>query len=303
MKHFLHTIQVLLIMAYAFCTIQSCQEDINIDLNDQNQKRLVVDGRITDENKPQKVRLTYTANYFSDQKAPPVLGATVFISEEGTGNEYPMILADSTFGYYTSQVFAGRVGEDYTLHVRDGSNSYTATSLLKQVAQMDSIDYIYHYDNYEERGYYTIRMSAFEPAPIGDIYMFYLYVNDTLYNNKLSRTPYADDLFYNNTYLDTVTIFDLPQEEIIQKTNRIKLFMLSISKAEYDYINAFITETYDNGSIFSGPPANIPSNIINNSGGPDGVGFFGASAVSVGKTTLTKQHDDATNDPDYIRKL
>ena len=282
---------------------QSCQEDININLNDQKLKRLVVEGSVTDENKPHQVRLTYTTSYFEDQLVPPVLNAQVTIEEKGTGINYPLALVDTTYGYYESKSFAGKVGETYILHITDGDNTYEAASKLDHVAQMDSINYKYKYFPRDSRGYYIIRMSAYEPDPVGDIYMFYLYVNDTLYNKKLSSTPSQDDLLYNNKYLANVEIFYLPQEEIIQKTNKIRLVMLSITEEEYKYNNAFINETYNSGSIFSGPPANIPSNVLNISGGPDGVGFFGASAISVGKTMLTKEHDDSTNDPEYTRSL
>ena len=112
-------------------------------------------------------------------------------------------------------------------------------------------------------------------------------------------TSYGDDLVYNNKYLANIEIYYLPQEEIKKDTNQIRLNMLSISKQEQDYNMAFINETYNNGSIFSGPPANIPSNVINTSGGIDGVGFFGASAVSSRETTLIKVHADSTNDPNY----
>ena len=75
--------------------------------------------------------------------------------------------------------------------------------------------------------------------------------------------------------------------------------MLSISEGEYTYNNTFLQETYNNGSVFSGPPANIPSNVKNTSGGVDGVGFFSAASVTSIEFTLAKEHDDSTNNPDY----
>ena len=133
---------------------QSCQEDININLNDQKLKRLVVEGRITDENKPHKVRLTYTTSYFEDQLVPPVLNAQVAIEEKGTGINYPLALVDTTYGYYESGSFAGKVGETYILHITDGDNTYEATSKLDHVAQMDSINYKYKYFPRDSRGYH-----------------------------------------------------------------------------------------------------------------------------------------------------
>jgi hypothetical protein len=97
-----------------------------------------------------------------------------------------------------------------------------------------------------------------------------------------------------------VELIWIPQEEIFLDTNQVRVEMYSISREEFDYNNAFIAESYANGSIFSGPPANIPSNLINSSGGLDGLGFFGASSITELEMILYKQHNDSTNNPDYF---
>ena len=75
--------------------------------------------------------------------------------------------------------------------------------------------------------------------------------------------------------------------------------MISISKEENEFINAFNNESQNGGSIFSGPPANIPSNLKNISGGLEGLGFFGASAKTTKEMILIKKHKSSTNDPNY----
>jgi hypothetical protein len=96
-----------------------------------------------------------------------------------------------------------------------------------------------------------------------------------------------------------VPIAYLAQEEIKLDTNVIRVEMLSISRDEFNFNNAFFNETMGNGSIFSGPPADVPSNLKNLDSDNNGLGFFGASAVVVKDMILIKQHDDSTNDPDY----
>jgi hypothetical protein len=290
-------IPALLFLAMLF----SCQEEINLDLNTPSNQRIVVEGRITNELQHHRIRLSRTLSYFNNQLAPPVLNAEVYIIEEGTGSRFNLSLVNDTMGYYETDMLKGKAGETYSLIVNDGDNSYKATSYLDTVAQIDSINYYYKYYSsvYEKQGFYIIRMSAFEPPPLGQVYMFYMYLNDTLYNNELVDTPYADDQFYNDTYLTNIEIYDIPQEEIKRDTNTFTLKMLSISKEEYNYNNTFLQETFNNGSVFSGPPANIPSNLKNTSGGLDGLGFFGASSVSTKTMMLYKEHNDSTNNPDY----
>lgn len=279
----------------------SCREEISLELNDAETERIVLEGRLTNELIVHSFRLTKTASYFSNERVPPLLEAEVYIIEENSETRYDLALVDDTLGYYETIEFSATIGETYTFNINYDGESYQAASYLDTVPEIDSINYVYEYVSYEEQGYYKIRMSAYEPPPLGDIYMFNIYINDTLFNDQLIMTPYADDLFFNDIYLANIEIMWLPQEEIIFDTNHVFVEMLSISEEEYDYNGAFITETYYSGSIFNGPPANIPSNLECTTGGIDGLGFFGASAVVTSEMILYKEHDDSTNDPDYKR--
>lgn len=279
----------------------ACEEEIPLELNDQEFARLVVEGRITNQEKVHRIRLTRTLSYFDNQPAPVPENAEVYIIEEETGRRIDFTLSDDTLGFFESPSTRGNTGRNYTLHVIDGEETYQATSYLDTVPDMDSINYIYEYFSYFERGFYIIRMSAYEPPPMGDYYMFYIYVNDTLFNKELANTPYETDLLLNDAYISNVELIYLPQEHIISDTNIVRVEMLSISESEYNYNNTFLNETYGNGSIFSGPPANIPSNMKSTSGHIDGLGFFGASAYTSLEMPLYKEHNDNTNSPDYER--
>ncbi len=278
-----------------------CQEEANIPLKDPEYNFIVVEGRITDELKRHTIRLTLTAPYFYNDTVPAITEAEVYLIEENTDTRYDMVLENQKMGYYLTDSISGRIGETYSLNIEYNNELYSASTYLNSVIQMDSIKYEYEYVAYAEQGFYKIKISAFEPPPIGDYYMFNLYINDTLYNDELSKTAYTDDQLFDNTYLNDIDVFWLPQEEIITDTNHVVLEMLSISKEEYYFIEAFIPETYFSGSIFDGPPANIPTNIHCVDCGIDGFGFFGASAVSKLEMTLIKKHDDSTNNPDYKR--
>lgn len=277
----------------------SCQEEINLELNDQETERLIVEGRITNRQTHHAIRLTRSISYFQNELVPPLLEAEVFLTEEETGQRYDMQIFNDTLGIYYTEEFRGIVGNNYSLNVNYNNESWKATSYLDTVPDMDSINYEYEYITYFKQGFYKIRMSAYEPPPLGNIYMFNIFKNDTLYNDELLDTPYQEDLLFNDVYLANIEIMWIPQEEITLDTNIIRIDMLSISREEYNYNNAFIAESYANGSIFSGPPANIPSNLVNISGGLDGLGFFGASSITTLDMLLIKQHNDSTNNPDY----
>ncbi len=277
----------------------SCQEEIDIELNDQENQRIVVEGRITNELKNQRIRLTRTLSYFDNQLAPPVTGAEVYFLEGSTGVRYDLTLTDDSMGYYESELFRGNIDEEYSLIVLDGNDAYKATSYLHPVAELDSIDYYYQYTEFFGlgQGLYNLCISAYEPPPVGNIYMFNIYLNDTLYNKTLAETIYQSDFSFNDSYLSNIAVSYIPQERIYFDTNTVVIEMFSISEDEYDYNTTFLQETYNNGSIFSGPPANIPSNLKSTSSGLDGVGFFGASSVTRKEMILIKEHNDSTNNP------
>jgi hypothetical protein len=279
----------------------SCQEEANIPLKNPDYNFIVVEGRITDEMKRHTIRLTQSAPYFYNDTTPAITNAEVYIIEEGSGTRIDLTLDNQKMGYYMTDPVSGSIGETYTLNIEYNYETYTASSYLDSVLVLDSMKYEYEFVAYAEQGFYKIKVSGFEPPPMGDYYMFKLYVNDSLFNDELIRTAYTDDQLFDNTYLNDIDVFWLPQEEIITDTNHVVLEMLSISKEEFYFIEAFIPETYYNGSIFDGPPANIPTNIACTECDIDGLGFFGASSVFSIDMMLYKEHDESTNDPDYKR--
>jgi hypothetical protein len=279
----------------------SCEEKIDIELNEPDQQRIVVEGRITNELKNHRIRITKTLSYFANQQAPALITDDAYILEEGTGRRINIspYEDEDVNGMYITEEIAGKIGETYTLVLNVGDDIYKASDYMDTITAIDSAGYKYEYSNYFEIGFYLLNISAYEPPPVGHNYMFNIYLNDTLYNDELAETTYVNDLLYNDIYLENIDIYYIPQEEIIDSSYHVRIEMLSISEEEYTYNNTFLQETYNNGSIFSGPPANVPSNLKSTNGGIDGVGFFGAASITSIEFTLIKKHDDSSNNPDY----
>lgn len=279
-------------------TLISCQEEVNIPLKSSDIVRVAVDGRITDEYKNQSVQLTKTIGYLDNVEVPPLLDAKAYILEQGSGNKYALTLVDSVKGIYQTPKFKGIIGETYTFFLDCSIGSFQANAFLDTVSNLDSIKCMYEYNKEFKMGFYKVYLSAYDP-PATNFYRFYVLLNDTLVNYKITDASYTNDELFNGLYMANIEIFDMRQEWVKSKTNILKVEMLSISKEEYDDIGDYISEINGSGSIFSGPSANVPSNLKNTSGGYDGLGFFAASAVSSKEITLLKQHNDSTNDPNF----
>jgi len=284
-----------------FCAIVlfSCEEEVSISTREDLPEKVVVEGRVTNEYKEHLFRLTSTSNYFDTNNINSSNISDAYIIEEGTSKIFSLQKVDTGVGYYKTEPFAGKIGENYNLQLIYKDENYSASAYLNSVAEMDSISYLYVNNIIYGGRVYLIKMSATEPQPAGHIYTFNFYINDTLYNDELRLTSYQEDEFFNGLKLVDLDIAAIPQEEIKLDSNIIRVEMLSISRDEFNFNNAFLTETLGNGSIFSGPPADVPSNIKNNSSDNNGLGFFAASAIDVQEMILIKQHDDSTNDPDY----
>jgi len=279
--------------------VVACEEEITLELNEDENRRIVVEGRLTNELKIQQIRITQTSSYFQHEPTPVPEGIQAYILEEGSGNQYPLTQSNDSASIFETGLMAGRIGENYSLVIEHGDQQYTATSHLDSIVRIDSLMYDYKLESFfgYTFGTYYISIAAYEPPPAGNYYKFDIYINDTLITDDIYESVFANDFMIDGTYLDSTVIYNIPQEWITLDTNRIKVAAISISEDEFTFYMDMMTETFGSGSIFSGPPANISTNIINTSGGTDGVGFFGASARVVKEIIMPMVHDPSTNNP------
>ncbi|MCB0402387.1 MAG: DUF4249 domain-containing protein [Flavobacteriales bacterium] len=251
----------------------SCQKKIDFELNDQENSRLVVEGSITDQAKAHTIELTRTTSYYENQPAPREEGATVTITDGITTHT----LTETSPGVYqTSASYAGVIGRTYTLNITTADNQfYTAESTLESVAPIDTVLLDVGL-NFEDEDVLILSHYGPEPAGVGNNYMWLVNINGIDYTEDVNDIMFVTDEFVDGNYIagfefQEILLSDLPQAD----TLKIAIEMHSISRSYYDFLLAIALETQYNGDLFSGPPANIPSNVSNGA-----LGFFRASAVS-----------------------
>ena len=278
MKYFILIITIITIL------ISSCSEIIELDLNTNENNKLVVEGKITSEYKNHWVRLSRTSDYFSNEKALAETGAIVTISNEDT--LFNLIDTGNNGYYITDKRLAGVLGKTYVLNIElNNGEKYSAESFLKPIFKMDSINYQYRRsDNpFDEDLYYHINLFAFEPNPVGDYYQWELFMNGAHESDTLRKKTFVTDEGINGNYIGNWPVYIIEETKVVQDTNMIKIQMLSISEDEYYFKLAILLETDFSGAGFNGPPANIPTNISNGA-----LGYFGASAVTEDSLMLFK---------------
>ena len=264
----------------------ACTEKIDINLNVGDNNRLVVEGGITNELKIHTVKLTRSADYFSNEAPTPELNAQVSISDGTTVFE---LLDSNNDGIYETQSpVAGKIETEYTLNIllTDGSD-YSAKAYMNDALKLDSLRYEYAYEfNYEKNDFdyvYKLFLFAQEPATTGDYYLWDLYIDNQIETDTLRKKVITDDKNVNGSYIYNFEIFRIGNERILENETNIKVSMQAISKAQYDFMLSVLFETVMKGSPFDGPPANIPTNLTNGA-----LGFFYANPIIYTETTILK---------------
>ena len=251
---------ILLICLFA-CTAR-------IDINTEaSAPRLVIYGYITTDTMQHSIRITRSSGYFSTSKPEGISDAVVTIR---TDKEiFTLKESASEAGLYqTDKSVYGIEGETYRLSVtldfdEDGqSEEYEATSYMPQAPQVDSIGFRSS-DLFND--YLEVLVWGRMPELDENYLSFYLYRNHELVNDSLQGFFAVDDEYMDKKEIIGIPCFYLDQEEEDSKLSEgdtITVRINGITKEYTTFMNEAQSELWGSDPIFSGPPANIGTNII-----------------------------------------
>jgi hypothetical protein len=274
---------ILITSVFMFFT--ACTEPMTLDLDNSN-SRLVVYGEITNTRKVHTIKLTRSADYFSNKSAQAVSGAQVSIFDDK--REYILTENDLTPGVYsTSSSFAGISGKTYRLEIQnvdineDGKpESYSASSYLPPVMPIDSIKLSYLSNSFLS-GWQVI-LFARDPTDSKDFYAFKVFKNGKLQTDSISEYFFQNDKLFNGMYLNGIVSQFLNENKLNEKAfkgDTITFELNGITQEYFEFLSEAQTEISPKTPIFSGPSSNVKSNISN-----DALGFF--TAYSVRRATI-----------------
>ncbi|MFW5754131.1 MAG: DUF4249 domain-containing protein [Marinilabiliaceae bacterium] len=256
-----------------------CTETIDMELKSTN-RRLVVDGMLTNEEKMHYIRLSESVPFFQDSASPVVSDAEVIISD-GDRIERLHEASEMPGFYLTSQDFAGVPGRNYTLTVRgvdiddDGqTETYRASSTMPEPNQADSIDVVYD----EKWDIWKVLLYATDNPDKRDYYMFRVFRNGGLISDNITEFSLASDQFFDGNRAAGVWVQSIDasnENHPMEPGDVITLQMCTIGEAYYNFIDGVQRENRQQYPLFSGPPANAPGNV-----NCDALGFFPAFSVS-----------------------
>ncbi|MEZ5145619.1 MAG: DUF4249 domain-containing protein [Bacteroidales bacterium] len=270
-----------IIAIFAIATLfGACTERIDIEL-DSTYERLVVEGMISTDTGVQYVRLTKSSDYYSGAAPVGISNASVKLSS-GLGT---LTLSENPdkLGYYeTGADFHGEIGVTYDLNIEleqaiGEHKSYNASGKIMSIGVIDSIRVEYN-DNWD---IYEVQIFALEP-PSTDFYMFEIYKNGDLLTDSINKVWISDDRYFNGNYTQGALVGVLDPEntrENPEPGDTITLKMSSITKDYYDFILQVQDQTFQyRNPLFSGPPANVLTNVEN------AHGFFATYSTTYSST-------------------
>ena len=270
--------------------ISACTEKIDIKV-DNGETRLTVDARITSDNQKHFVRLTESSEVFYNQEAKPVTNAIVTVNDGST----TIIFRESSPGLYKSETeFQGSPGKDYKLNIsnvdidNDGTNEdYRAQAQMPHPHTVDSIKM--HYDpkygyGDDEGAYWLVSLYMKDNPNEDNFYGFGCRINDKLVTDTITELTIAEDIYFNGEStkgVDVAELFQKQDDEIVKDDDQIILETYSITKDYYDFLYQLKEMEEGQNPVFSGPPANISTNISNGA-----VGFFAVYSITRTSTNV-----------------
>jgi hypothetical protein len=256
--------------------ISGCEEIMDLQFEGSKQKTLVVEGQITTDTMAHQVMLSWTGDFFEKPPQNMVTGAILTITDGEKTFDLTETITHPGI-YKTDPDVFGELGKTYTLHISlsdgrefSGSEELSACAEIDSIAQSDN--YNHGYFGFDYYGY-DLLLYAMEPEPAGDYYMYFLYLNDSLCTDSLSKVLFASDEFVNGNYIYGLPTSLIAEEQFIGDSMKVTLEMQSITTAYYDFLSGMLLEIW-RGTPWDGPPANVPGNMNNGARG-----YFRASDV------------------------
>lgn len=296
----------------AWCLLLSalwgCIEPVELPIR-QTERRLVVDGLITDEAPPYPIKLTYSGNLSRSLLIPDELAinGAVATVEDNLGNRALLVQDPLTPAYYwlRDARLRGVPGRAYTLRVTlpDGNRYVSRPEVLTPVPPIERLYGEYHESDRNTVNFNTflVRIDTRDPPAPGNFYrwqaMCYMPIwggsNDPqgYYNKALgpgsggyapfygSLTNVLSDQLINGNRVSGRLVFSPPLVALGPQYVEVRQY--SLSREAYQYWVLYEEQLARTGTIFDPQPASIEGNVRAVADTNKlALGYFGASAVS-----------------------
>jgi len=261
-NNYLHLLMLLLVL------LTACEDQIEVKLKD-DKKELVIDAVLNNTATQQTIKLTQTIGYFDKINSnPAVTTAQVYMVDEnfkifnfthdGTGS----------YNYPTGSDF-DMIGSNYALFVVNGTDTFFAIGTMNPAPKIDTLFWKFEKGGSFLGDRYEAEFLANDLPGVGNTYWIRTYKNDSFQNNVDNINIAYDGSFSPGANYDGIE-FIIPIRRLginnfnnpFQLNDKIKVEIYGISNEFYLFLN-LAAEQINNGGLFATPPANVPSNFVN----------------------------------------
>ncbi|WP_319501517.1 DUF4249 domain-containing protein [uncultured Draconibacterium sp.] len=291
-------IKGIIILLFAIVAFTSCEDVVDVDLNDEDINLIAVEAYInTKAENNVYVKLERTLAVNQTAQNPVISNAVVRISDNAASPNTVTLEEQATTGIYVLPAgtsYPGVAGRTYTLTITTPDGTViTGEEYLQEVETLDTVKV-----NLSDRGNYEylgIYINSQETPGLGHYYKWDIYINGEFLSDGEDLAFASDELVDGNYIYDMLVLLDWEDEEEDKRLHpgdTVVVEQLSISEAAYEFYWGLSDQAWA-GSPFSVPPANVPSNLISNDGKRI-LGLFSARDISVGNKVII---DDSNYTP------
>ena len=272
-------IKTLLIAATI--SLASCTDVVEVEVQN-GPERLVVEASLDWEKgtpgNDQTIRLRKSTQFFDTDTTTEVLGASVMVTNDSSGDTF--VFQDQNNGAYRTTSFQPVLGQSYSLRIEYDGEVYTAQETMTSVTDITNV-FQDREDGFDDE-VLEVHVVFTDPAEEGNNYLFRFQREGDL----LPDLEVAEDEFVNGNEIDWwYEIDDDDDLEPFGPGDVVDIEMYGISRPYYDYIKILIDQLGGVG-IFEATPVAVKGNCINETN-PDNYAFGYFRLTEVVKTSYT----------------
>lgn len=285
----------------AWLLLGACIKKIDVPLRNAD-GQLVVEGWITNDPGPYRIRLSYSGSYISAAAIPDASvekQAALSITDD-LGNTVSLAHADSGFYQTTNPAFRGTPGRAYTLRITlpDGRKFRSTAERMEPVPPVDKVSRIALDDrsSLDRPALLKVFIDARDPAGSANYYRWVSYswsprlATGVVCGFSCIRGRFCHQLFesgpvytfsdagIDGNFIRGKEVFEAPVYHFGR--HYINIGQQSLSREAYQFWQRYLDQREKTGSILDPLPSPIEGNVVNEDNPDDlALGYFGASAV------------------------
>jgi hypothetical protein len=245
--------------------LSACEKEITWELQSEDLSRVVVDAILTNELRPQEIRLSLS-NPGMNQARTPAVNAAVTVSDGSSSWEFMESKEDS--GLYLSEPFQVVIERVYRLRIIYQADTIAAEAQSVPVTAMDNMLTIH--DSIRSLNRFVFQGSG--QAAMTKV--FYDWSEDTAYCNDYGSNR-AQETFYVLDNVDVNEIFSADRELIwFPAGTQVIRQKFSLAESHQEFLRSLLMETDWSGGIFDVQHGNVMTNLSNGA-----LGYFAVCMV------------------------